>query len=208
MTKKKHHDHLSVMGRVNRILESSMNQDDRFIRDYEELRVVIEVLRAMGKKIVMTKGVFDMLHVGHSRYIADAKGHGDILVVSVDTDELTKLRKGPRRPVVEESERIEMLLHLRYVDIIILRTGTPDEDEEDIAVVRPDILITSESTKDYTAEKKGMLESKYNVEIRTLAPRAQTSTTARIRTLMIDGAEELSQTVQQAVAEYLERIKA
>ena len=197
---------LEVMPVVHKILEPSMNPEARFIRDYRTLALVTQVLRSMGKKIVMTKGVYDMLHVGHVRYISDAKQNGDILVVSIDTDELTRSRKGPRRPVVPEDERLEMLLHLRYVDIITFRSGKPEEEEEDIAAVRPHVLVTSESTKDYTDAKKEHLREAYGVEIQTLSPRAETSTTARIRTLMIDGAEELGQEVSRVVSEFLRKL--
>lgn len=199
---------LDVMPVVGKILGPAMNPEARFIRDYATLSRVTEILRAMGNRIVMTKGVYDMLHVGHVRYISDAKALGDILVVSIDTDELTRIRKGPRRPVVPEEERLEMLLHLRYVDIITFRSGRPEEEEEDIAAVRPHVLVTSASTKDYTDEKKEHLKAVYGVEIHTLSPRAETSTTARIRTLMIDGAEELGRAVSGVVEDFLRRLGA
>lgn len=194
---------LRVMPRVNKILERSPNFEDRIIRDYAELRDVVEVLKAMGKKIVMTNGVYDLQHNGHWRYLARAKEHGDILVVAVDTDQITRKRKpGTRRPIDSEEDRMESLLHTRYVDIITLRNVMPGEND-DIEAVVPHVLITSETTKDFPEGVKKKLTEEMGIEIVVLPPQASTSTTARIRLLMVDGAQELGRVVTGAISDYI-----
>lgn len=203
-------DVLDVMPRVNRILEPKFNFEDRVIQDYETLRQVCAVLRAMGKRIVLTKGVYDLLHVGHLRYIAKAKEQGDILVMSVDTDALARKRKGSKgknRPVVEQDERIEMLLHSRYVDIVTFRDVVHEGKEDDTDAVRPHVLVKSRTTEDDPDGINEMLKEKYGLEIVVLDPQAQTSTTARIRKVAIDGAEELSKLVNQAIDGFLSKMK-
>ncbi len=192
---------LTPMLRVGKVLEPKMNFRHRFIPNYGELKEVVAALRSMGKRIVLTKGVYDLIHVGHARYISQAKAEGDILIVSIDTDALTRKRKGPTRPIVSEDERVEMILHLRYVDIVTIR-DTHHGEEDDIEVIRPDVLITSETTADYTEEKKVFLRDKYGLTVHTLKPQAETSTTATIRNLMIDGRAELIAKLQAVLDEF------
>jgi D-glycero-beta-D-manno-heptose 1-phosphate adenylyltransferase len=77
-------------------------------------------LRAAGRRVVVANGAFDMLHVGHVRYLAAARAAGDLLVVAVNSDASVRASKGPRRPVVPEDERAELLSHLDCVDRIVL----------------------------------------------------------------------------------------
>lgn len=76
--------------------------------------------RAAGRRVVLANGAFDMLHVGHVRYLADAHRHGDVLVVAVNSDASVRASKGPLRPIVPEAERAELLSHLDCVDYIVL----------------------------------------------------------------------------------------
>ena len=71
-----------------------------------------------GERIVFTNGVFDLLHVGHARYLAEARALGDALVVAVNTDASVRGLKGPLRPIVPEDERMEMLAALACVDYV------------------------------------------------------------------------------------------
>ncbi|MBL7662567.1 D-glycero-beta-D-manno-heptose 1-phosphate adenylyltransferase [bacterium] len=99
-------------------------------------------------RVVFTNGCFDILHVGHIRYLAEAKKLGDLLVVGLNSDASTKRLKGAARPVVTESERAEMLLALRAVDFVV----TFDEDTplELIQEIRPDFLVKG---GDWTPDK-------------------------------------------------------
>ena len=78
----------------------------------------LEPLKAASKRIVFTNGCFDLLHVGHVRYLKDAKDEGDILVVGLNSDKSVRQIKGPNRPIVSENERAEVLASLECVDYV------------------------------------------------------------------------------------------
>ena len=92
----------------------------RFMPSWAALATELDVLRAAGERIVSTNGVFDLLHVGHLRYLQAARHHGDILVVGVNSDACTRLLKGPSRPFVPAEERAELLAALNCVDYVTL----------------------------------------------------------------------------------------
>jgi len=88
----------------------------------------IHALKAQGKTIVFTNGCFDILHVGHLRYLNDAKKLGDFLVVGVNSDASAQVLKGPKKPYVNERERCELLEGLKAVDFtLIFDEQTPIE---------------------------------------------------------------------------------
>ena len=90
-------------------------------------------------KIVFTNGCFDILHVGHVRYLAEARSLGDCLVVGLNSDSSVKGLKGPSRPVTSQEDRKEMLMALRSVDeVVIFDEPTPLEL---IKKIQPDILV-------------------------------------------------------------------
>ncbi len=103
--------------------------------------------RAGGKTVVLANGAFDLLHVGHVRYLAAARALGDVRVVADNSDVSVRALKGPARPVVPEAERVEILAHLDCVDAIVLF------DEPTVAevlrAVRPQVHAKG---TDYTAE--------------------------------------------------------
>ena len=173
-----------VARRVAALLDHSTNKEARYYENYDELKQVLEELSAVGKKVVLTQGVFDLLHVGHAQYLEKARSFGDILVVGVDSDALTRQRKGNGRPIVPQDERINTLLHLRHVDIVALR-DVDRELEDLIKTIKPDVYIASESTKDFVVD--GDLAA-YCGKVHTLPPQAITSTTARIRQVSMIGA--------------------
>jgi D-glycero-beta-D-manno-heptose 1-phosphate adenylyltransferase len=182
---------------IKNILAAGSNLEDRFIPDYSQLSEVVSDLKRMGYKVVLTQGVYDMIHEGHARYLEKALSYGDILVVGVDSDELTRMRKGPNRPVVPQAERLQMLAHLRSVSILTLREVKHGMSML-IETVRPDVLITSESTKDF-GKKEAAVYKKICGTIVTLPPQAATSTTARVRLLTINGADQLAQEIMHGV---------
>lgn len=96
-------------------------------------------LRATGKKIVFTNGVFDILHAGHVDYLTRARKLGDVLIVGLNTDLSVKQNKGDRRPVIPYKYRAKMLVGLRAVDYVVpLEEKTPARLIETIA---PDVLV-------------------------------------------------------------------
>jgi len=117
------------------------------IRDHSELAEIVGNRQANGEKIVFTNGVFDLLHVGHLRYLQEARALGDSLLIAVNSDSSVKRLKGLNRPLVNESERAEMLDALRCVDYVTLfATDTPVPL---ISQIRPLIYVKG---GDYTIE--------------------------------------------------------
>jgi len=92
----------------------------KIIKDRVKLADIIESLKQQGKRIVLTNGGFNLLHVGHVRSLADARRHGDILVVAVNSDASLKQLKGNDYPVIPEDQRLEVLAALSCVDFVTL----------------------------------------------------------------------------------------
>ena len=106
-----------------------------------------ENLRLQGKKIIFTNGCFDILHVGHVRYLTAAKNLGDILIVGLNTDESVRKLKGDSRPVNKQNDRAEVLLGLKAVDYVIFFGEQTAENL--ISEVKPDIYAKG---RDYTLD--------------------------------------------------------
>ena len=105
----------------------------------EEARARVTKLRAAGKQIVFTNGVFDLLHIGHLRYLQHARALGDALIVGVNSDRSVRSNKGPGRPMTPQDERAEVLEALACVDgTVIFDEDTPHDV---IAALQPDILV-------------------------------------------------------------------
>jgi len=106
----------------------------------DQLAPLLAEARAQRKRIVFTNGCFDLMHVGHTRYLQAAKGLGDLLVVGVNSDASVKsLKKSPDRPIVPESQRAEVLAALGCVDYVVL-FSEPDPHKL-IHAVQPDVLV-------------------------------------------------------------------
>lgn len=109
------------------------------LENIQPLVTVLDELRRQGKKIVFTNGCFDLLHVGHVRYLSEAQKLGAALVVGVNSDASVKRLKGPTRPVQNEKDRAEILVNLKSVDhAVIFAEDTP---ELLIKAIKPDILV-------------------------------------------------------------------
>ena len=105
-----------------------------------EAKELATELRKKNKKVILTQGSWDMIHVGHARYLAQAKKHGDVLIVGADSDEKIRHRKGKARPVVPEDERLEMLTYLGSVDYVVLKQLEAPKYSL-IKAVKPDVLV-------------------------------------------------------------------
>jgi D-beta-D-heptose 7-phosphate kinase/D-beta-D-heptose 1-phosphate adenosyltransferase len=105
----------------------------------EKLLGVRQGLRSEGKRLVFTNGVFDLLHVGHVRYLASARHLGDALVVAINSDRTVRQLKGNDRPITNESERAEVLSALRHVDYVTIFDDVSPRTL--IATLLPDVLV-------------------------------------------------------------------
>jgi D-beta-D-heptose 7-phosphate kinase/D-beta-D-heptose 1-phosphate adenosyltransferase len=109
------------------------------IKSKEDLHGIVEKLKRKGKRIVFTNGCFDLLHLGHIRYLEKARSLGDILLVGVNSDRSVRNLKGPERPILPEEERTEILSSLACVDYVtIFDELTPLEL---ISFLQPHILV-------------------------------------------------------------------
>jgi rfaE bifunctional protein nucleotidyltransferase chain/domain len=105
----------------------------------EVLQKKLEELRKKGNKIAFTNGCFDILHVGHIRYLREAKKTADVLVLALNSDSSVRSIKGEKRPLVTEHERAEIIAALEFIDFVtIFEESTPLEL---INYLKPDILI-------------------------------------------------------------------
>jgi rfaE bifunctional protein nucleotidyltransferase chain/domain len=102
-----------------------------------ELREKVAERKAAGQRIAFANGHFDILHVGHLRYLAAAKAEGDILVVGINSDESVARLKGPDRPIVPAAERAELLAALVPVDFVVVFEG--DSPASLLADLQPDV---------------------------------------------------------------------
>lgn len=123
------------------------------IKARDALSKISRELNARGKRIVFTNGCFDILHVGHIRYLEKARSLGDVLVVGLNSDRSVRTIKGPERPILPEQERAEILSGLWCVDYIILfDEPTPLEL---ITSIKPHVLVKGgDWTKETTVGKE------------------------------------------------------
>jgi len=124
-----------------------MRAADAKLIERKDLPRIAKELREQGKKIVLANGCFDILHVGHVRYLAGARAEGDALVVGVNADAGVSGLKGPGRPVLNERARARLVAALREVDYVVI-FAEPNVDAL-LAELRPDVHAKG---TDYTAD--------------------------------------------------------
>ena len=113
-----------------------------------EIKSIREQLKAKGKKVVFTNGVFDLIHSGHVDYLAKAKKMGDVLILGLNSDDSVKRIKGDKRPILTQDERAFVLINLKPVDYVVL--FDEDTPEKLISEIIPDILVKG---ADWSIEK-------------------------------------------------------
>ena len=123
------------------------------IFDERALLAAIDQRRVQGERVVFTNGVFDLLHLGHVRYLREARDLGDVLIVAVNSDTSTRRLKGPTRPVIGEGERAETLAALTAVDFVTVFGDTTAERL--VGLLRPDVYAKG---ADYAGAEPGARE--------------------------------------------------
>jgi rfaE bifunctional protein nucleotidyltransferase chain/domain len=113
-----------------------------------DLKAIRSKLKAEGKKVVFTNGVFDLIHSGHVDYLSKAKKLGDVLIVGLNSDDSVKRIKGDKRPILKQKERVFILSNLKPVDFVLL--FDEDTPEKLISEIIPDILVKG---ADWAVEK-------------------------------------------------------
>ncbi len=104
-----------------------------------EVKKIVDKLKKEGKKIVFTNGCFDILHLGHIRYLSEAKKLGDFLIVAINSDSSVRRIKGNKRPIIDEKARAEIIAALEFVDMVII--FSEDTPYNIIKRLKPDILV-------------------------------------------------------------------
>lgn len=108
------------------------------LKTVSELTQLAAAVRRDGRRVVFTNGCFDLLHIGHTRYLQEARALGDLLIVAINSDASVSALKGPERPLVPEGERAEVLAALACVDYVTI-FDAPDPGDV-IAAIQPDVL--------------------------------------------------------------------
>ena len=127
------------------------------IKTLNELIKIVETLKKQNKKIITTNGVFDIIHLGHVKYLEEAKKLGDFLIVGVNTDKSVKENKGDRRPINDEKSRMSILAALESIDYVFLF----DEKEPSnwLSKVKPNIHVKAGDYKLSQIIEKDVVES-------------------------------------------------
>lgn len=126
-----------------------MRPDFPLILSPREARDERDRLHSEGKKLVFTNGCFDILHRGHTEYLAFAKSQGDALLVGLNSDSSVRRAKGPTRPVNAEQDRAFVLGSLRVVDYVVI--FGEDEPRDLIAQILPDVLVKGKDWAHYVS---------------------------------------------------------
>jgi rfaE bifunctional protein nucleotidyltransferase chain/domain len=140
-----------------------LNADNKIL-SREELRQRVEEWRRAGERITLANGNFDLLHVGHVRYLRGAKALGGRLVVAINSDESVRALKGDGRPVMPANERAEIVAALRDVDAVVI---FPERDVRAIIrEIRPDVQAKgTDYTADSVPERDAVVEYGGRIEI-------------------------------------------
>ena len=133
----------SATATLNEIIEyeSSLNKSnsDQHIKNWDEISSIVNELKNKDKKIIFTNGCFDILHIGHIKYLEKAKSFGDILILGLNSDESIRRLKGENRPINTQTDRAYILASLEVVDyLVIFDEETPFEL---IKLIKPDVLV-------------------------------------------------------------------
>lgn len=126
------------------------------IKSTDELKSIVEDLKKQNKKIVTTNGVFDILHIGHIRYLEEAKKLGDILIVAINSDSSTKKIKDPKRPLNNENDRAEALASLECVDYVTI--FNENDPVKILGDIKPSIHVKGGDYKIHQIIEKDVIE--------------------------------------------------
>lgn len=186
------------------IFSSEANFDERLIESLETVTETVSHLRGIGLRVVLTSGSFDLIHLGHVKYLAHAKSLGDVLIVGVDSDERIRDRKkGADRPLVPQEERLELLAYQRPVDLLYLKQKT-DPHWALISAVRPDVLVL---TADHSYDEDDLAAlGELCGEITVLERQAGITTSERIRQIYMHLGERLGPKLAEVLPDLIDAL--
>jgi D-beta-D-heptose 7-phosphate kinase/D-beta-D-heptose 1-phosphate adenosyltransferase len=143
-----------LLSEMERELKGHVHQEEKIV-GLAELSFIVPHLKAQGKRVVFTNGCFDLLHVGHVRFLEESRRRGDVLVVAVDTDASVRRVKGEGRPVLGELERLRMLAALAAVDYVALFES--NQLPEILASLKPDVLTKGSNYPEIEVEGRDIV---------------------------------------------------
>jgi rfaE bifunctional protein nucleotidyltransferase chain/domain len=150
----------------------------------EKLALIVDSLKKRGKSIVLTSGCFDILHVGHKRFLQEAKKTGDFLILCLNTDNSVRRIKGPGRPIMNQEDRAELILSLGFVDYIVYLEE--DTASSIIAQIEPHVYVKGEDYrgKDNESWPEAKLVKDYGGEVKLIDLYKGRSTTDIVEKIM------------------------
>jgi D-beta-D-heptose 7-phosphate kinase/D-beta-D-heptose 1-phosphate adenosyltransferase len=185
------------------IFSSQAAFEERHMESLDQLHAKVEHLKGIGLRIVLTSGSFDLVHLGHVKYLARAKELGDVLVVGVDSDAKIRKRKGEDRPLVPERERLEMLAHQRPVDLLYLKEDGGGRWDL-IKAVEPHVLVL---TADHSYSEDDLTQLREICgDIAVIERQADVTTSERIRQLYMHLGERLGPKLAEVLPGLIENI--
>ena len=138
------------------VVPRKVRSKDKVQTDLEALAIILRGLQSQGKTLVLTNGVFDLLHVGHTRCLEDARARGDYLIVAVNSDKAAEGLKGKGHPIIDAEERMELLSTLWFVDYVtVFEDATADEL---IRTIKPDFYAKGTDYNAKTLPEKDTLK--------------------------------------------------
>jgi len=185
---------MTLQSLENRIVKSGKygvvaRMSDRYLSTLEEVATLRDELSRRGEKLVLTNGVFDVLHVGHVRYLKEAAALGDALVVAINGDASVRELKGPGRPVNSAEDRAEMLCALECVDCVVVFEERRASGA--IEAIRPHVYTKGgDYTPDSLIDEEKAILDRLGVEIRILSLVPGKSTSATLAKLAGDSGEK------------------
>lgn len=144
----------------------------------EQLVAQRRIWKAEGRVVVFTNGCYDILHPGHIRLLERARSLGDILILALNTDDSVQRLKGPSRPILSETDRVRMAVHLAAVDAVTL--FDEDTPRELIAEVLPDVLVKGADWAHFIAGREEVEAAGGRVEALALEPGFSTTNLVEI----------------------------
>lgn len=153
------------------------------ILDRNRLIARVAIARKNGARVVLANGCFDILHVGHVRYLEGASALGDLLIVGINSDEQVRALKGEGRPLIPERERAELIASLRAVDIVTIFAEPTVEAL--IRAIRPDIHAKGTDYTEETVPERDVVRS-YGGRVAIVGDPKDHSTTEMVKKVMSD----------------------
>jgi rfaE bifunctional protein nucleotidyltransferase chain/domain len=175
------------------------------IKKRDELAILCGSLRAQGKTVGFTSGAFDLLHAGHSNYLEKAKALCDVLIVGVNTDRSVREYKGPDRPVVPESQRIQLVAALEAVDYAFLFDER--RNRKNLEALRPRYYIKAGDYSKEALTSSDALEA-FGGEVRLIPVTEPVSSTALIERILGSAGAANGRAIEQDGAVHIERVPA